>query len=77
MLPLTPSALKRYYVQARRAGEYDGWVTDLSTENYEKAVHVAHDLHETYGRIVRVVDDDERLYFKLGSLPTRPRRTPR
>ncbi len=74
MLPQTRSApdAKRYFVQARRNSEDGGWVTDISTENYEKAVHVAHDLHETYGRIVRVVDDEEHVYFKLGKLPPRP-----
>lgn len=62
-----------YLVQAMM---HTDWVTDRTAPNIEEALRVAHQLHDLFGRRVRVIDQEEVVHFKKPILksgdPKRP-----
>ena len=54
-----------YWVQAYRKGQHEQWFTDSRHETVERAIESARTLAIEYSRRVRVIDQEERVHFRL------------
>lgn len=54
---------KPFWVQAYRTGQFTTWVTDSQHATLEDAIAAAELLVRDWGRVVRVIDQEERVLF--------------
>jgi hypothetical protein len=54
-----------YLVQAHRPGQFTTWFTDSRHESLPDALEAAKELHYAWNRKVRVIDQNERVHFRL------------
>ena len=61
--------LPRYLVQGYRTGQSSlrTWQTDATAETIMEAAMLAAALHYTHGRTARVIDQEEKVYLRLGT----------
>ena len=58
--------LKKYLVQACRRDQHNPWVTDTKHDDLNEAVSAARVLHTRHQRVVRVIDQEETVFLRLG-----------